>query len=116
MEKAYRCLDSQYCARRITRRIIILVIQAFRSAATEELFVTKRHRRFASIASIAVRKLQMLEEAEVLADLREPPGNRLEALRGDREGQHSIRVNDQFRICFTWKEDGAYDVEIIDYH
>jgi proteic killer suppression protein len=58
----------------------------------------------------------MLEEAEVLADLREPPGNRLEALKGDREGQHSIRVNDQFRICFTWKEDGAYDVEIIDYH
>jgi proteic killer suppression protein len=58
----------------------------------------------------------MLDAAECLEDLRSPPGNRLEALKGDRQGQHSIRINDQFRICFVWQEDGAYEVEIVDYH
>ncbi len=64
----------------------------------------------------ARRKLEMLEAAEVLHDLKVPPGNRLETLHGDRRGQHSIRINDQYRICFTWKEGAAEDVEIVDYH
>ncbi|MGA2438966.1 MAG: type II toxin-antitoxin system RelE/ParE family toxin [Acidobacteriaceae bacterium] len=66
--------------------------------------------------SIALRKLDQLEAAARLDDLRVPPGNRLESLRGNRRGQHSIRINDQWRICFVWKEDGAHDVEIVDYH
>lgn len=65
---------------------------------------------------MALRKLRMLDAAASLADLRVPPGNRLEQLRGDRAGQHSIRVNDQWRICFRWHEADAYDVEIVDYH
>jgi proteic killer suppression protein len=65
---------------------------------------------------IALRKLDQLEAAIGLDDLRVPPGNRLESLRGDRKGQHSIRINDQWRICFVWKGDGAHDVEIVDYH
>jgi proteic killer suppression protein len=65
---------------------------------------------------VALRKLAMLDAAAVLEDLRVPPGNRLEALKGDRAGQHSIRINDQYRICFVWKEDGPHDVEIVDYH
>jgi proteic killer suppression protein len=64
----------------------------------------------------ALRKLRMLNRAESLQDLRVPPGNRLEALKGEREGQHSLRINDQWRICFIWREDGAYNVEIVDYH
>jgi proteic killer suppression protein len=70
----------------------------------------------ARVARVARRKLQRLDAAEDLADLREPPGNRLERLRGDREGQWSIRVNDQWRICFVWREDGAHAVELVDYH
>ena len=69
-------------------------------------------REFANIASVALRRLFTLNNARVLADLLVPPGNRLEALQGDREGQHSIRINDQYRVCFTWKEDGPHDVEI----
>jgi toxin HigB-1 len=68
------------------------------------------------IQAVALRKLRMLNQARVLDDLRVPPGNRLEALRGDREGQHSIRINDQWRMCFVWEEGGAHDVEIADYH
>lgn len=71
----------------------------------------------ADIVNTAIRKLSIIDAAEALDDLRVPPGNRLEALKGDREGQHSIRINDQWRICFTWTEDGgADDVEIVDYH
>ena len=65
---------------------------------------------------MAMRKLKMINDAQVLEDLRTPPGNRLEALQGDRSSQHSIRINDQFRVCFRWLEGKAYDVEIVDYH
>ncbi len=70
----------------------------------------------ADLVRIALRKLTMIENAVLLSDLRSPPGNRLEALTGDRKGQHSIRINDQFRVCFIWTEAGAKDVEIVDYH
>ena len=83
---------------------------------TQRLFETGRSRKFNSFARIAVRKLTQLDIVEHLDDLRIPPGNRLEALRGDRKGQHSIRVNDQFRVCFGWEPNGACDVEIVDYH
>lgn len=92
------------------------MIQSFADSDTERLFRTRESRRWRSIESIAIRKLDMLNSSIYLTDLRIPPGNRLEALRRDRKGQHSIRINDQFRICFTWKEDGAHDVEIVDYH
>ncbi len=73
-------------------------------------------RRFAAIAKIARRKLDMLDAAHALEDLRVPPGNRLERLKGDRASQFSIRVNDQWRLCFVWTEDGPEDVEMVDYH
>lgn len=92
------------------------MIQSFRDGVTQELFPGRRHRHFSNIASVALRKLDQIEAALDLTDLKEPPGNRLEVLKGDRAGQHSIRINDQFRICFLWKDDGAYDVEITDYH
>lgn len=69
-----------------------------------------------AFADVAKRKLDMLDAANKLLDLRSPPGNRLEALKGDREGQHSIRINDQFRVCFRWADNGPTDVEIVDYH
>ena len=75
-----------------------------------------RHRRRANLEAVAMRKLAMLNRAGRLEDLRVPPANRLEALKGDRAGQHSIRINDQFRVCFRWREGDAYDVEIVDYH
>jgi proteic killer suppression protein len=92
------------------------MIQSFKDEDAKELFETGAGRRWASIRVVAQRKLDQLETAINLSDLRLPPGNRLEALRRDRAGQHSIRVNDQFRICFVWKADGAYEVEITDYH
>lgn len=73
-------------------------------------------RRFVNIETVAMRKLAMLNRAAVLEDLRIPPNNRLEALQGDRQGQHSIRVNRQWRVCFVWTESGPKDVEIVDYH
>jgi len=73
-------------------------------------------KRFTNLAAVARRKLRQLEIAMRLEDLRIPPGNRLEALKGDREGQYSIRINDQFRVCFRWTDSGAEDVEIVDYH
>jgi proteic killer suppression protein len=91
-------------------------IQGFRDAETEALFLTRRSRQWGNIGKIAWRKLDMLDAAVVLDDLRAPPGNRLEALAGDRKGLHSIRINDQFRICFRWTKDGPKDVEIVDYH
>ena len=80
------------------------------------MFEGKRIRRFVNIESVAMRKLAILNRAGRLDDLRVPPGNRLEALRGDRRGQYSIRVNDQFRICFVWTRTGPTEVEIVDYH
>ena len=83
---------------------------------TSALSKGERVKRFLSIATVARRKPRQLEIAERLADFRVPPGNRLEALKGDRMGQQSIRVNDQFRLCFRWTDGGAEDVEIVDYH
>jgi len=92
------------------------MIISFRDRETEALARGERVRRFASIETIARRKLRQLQIANRLADLRVPPGNRLEPLKGSRVGQHSIRVNDQYRVCFRWTAAGAEDVEIVDYH
>ena len=92
------------------------MIKSFRSPDTEELFHDRPVARFRAIERPARRKLLYLSQARSLHDLLVPPGNRLEALKGDRKGQHSIRVNDQWRICFRWAEGYAYDVEIVDYH
>ncbi len=92
------------------------MIKSFRCADTEALFNRKRAPRFVNIESAARRKLEQLNQAGRLEDLRIPPGNRLESLKGERSGQHSIRINDQFRVCFRWNETGAEDVEIVDYH
>ena len=92
------------------------MIESFRCRETERLWRTGHSRRFANIAAVAVRKLDMIDAARALDDLRWPPGNRLEALRGDRRGQHSIRVNDRWRVCFVWTGSDARDVEIVDYH
>lgn len=92
------------------------MIISFRCADTENLAKGQRVRRFVNIESVARRKLRQLQIAERLDDLRVPPGNRIEMLKGDRAGQYSIRVNKQFRICFRWTVAGAEDVEIVDYH
>jgi toxin HigB-1 len=92
------------------------MIGSFKCADTETLARGVRVRRFMSIATVARRKLRQLEIANRLDDLRVPPGNRLEALRGNRLGQYSIRINDQWRVCFRWTAAGAEDVEIVDYH
>ncbi len=92
------------------------MIQSFKCKDTLALYDGKSPRRFRTFAAIAERKLAQLDAAQTLAFLRAPPGNRLEALKGDRKGQHSIRVNDQWRICFVWTDVGPRDVEIVDYH
>ena len=92
------------------------MIRSFRCPDTEALHVRRRAKRFVNIESVARRKLRQLELAANLDDLRVPPGNRLEALKGDRAGQHSIRINDQWRVCFRWTEAGVEEVEIVDYH
>lgn len=92
------------------------MIKSFKCAETEAISKGSPVRRFASIATVARRKLRQLEIAAQLNDLRIPPGNRLEVLKWDRVGQHSIRINDQFRLCFRWTDTGPEDVEIVDYH
>ncbi|MEQ1530520.1 MAG: type II toxin-antitoxin system RelE/ParE family toxin [Methylococcales bacterium] len=92
------------------------MIHSFTCLDTEALFHSRVVPRFKNIERVARRKLLQLHAATELASLRIPPGNRLEPLKGDRSGQHSIRINDQWRICFIWREDGARQVEIVDYH
>ena len=92
------------------------MIRSFTCAETEALFNSQVVRRFRNIERVARRRLLQLQAATELASLRVPPGNQLEALKGDRKGQHSIRINDQWRLCFQWLSDGAYQVEIADYH
>ena len=93
------------------------MIRGFGDKNTERLFLRERVKHFSrKLQRAALRKLALLDAAESLDDLAVPPGNRLEKLAGDREGQHSIRINDQWRICFRWSEGDAYDVEITDYH
>ena len=92
------------------------MIRSFKCADTEALSKGIRVRRFVNIAAVARRKLREIEIAGRLDDLRVPPGNRLEVLKGNRAGQFSIRINDQWRVCFRWTEAGAEDVEIVDYH
>jgi len=97
------------------------VIRSFHDQATEDLFNGRntkaaRQRLPQALGQVAARRLDALDQAEMLEDLRVPPGNRLERLRGDRRGQHSIRINDQYRICFQWTDTGPVDVEVVDYH
>ncbi len=92
------------------------MIKSFRCSETQALYEGRHAARFANLKAVAERKLQMLDSANTLGFLRSPPGNRLEAPKGNRIGQHSIRINDQWRICFVWTEDGPSHVEIVDYH
>ena len=92
------------------------MIKTFRAAETRRLWERETVKAFQSIERIALRKLQQLHFATQLSDLLAPGGNRLEALKGDRKGQHSIRINDRWRICFLWRDGDAYNVEIVDYH
>lgn len=92
------------------------MIKSFACKLTQELFETGISKIFSAIAKVALRKLDMLNSAHVLSDLKAPPANRLEPLQGNRKGQHSIRVNDQYRVCFKWRDNNAENVEITDYH
>jgi toxin HigB-1 len=101
----------------LTRDVNIfwVALKSFKCSDTERVFNRVRVKRFRNIEIVARRKLEQLDWSDRLEDLRVPPGNRLEALKGNRSGQHSIRINDQFRLCFVWTADGATDVEIVDY-
>ncbi len=94
------------------------MIKSFADSATEEFWNTGKSRAMppANLRRVALRKLVVIDDAADLRDLEVPPGNRLELLHGDREGQHSIRINDQYRVCFIWRDGNAHDVEIVDYH
>ena len=93
-----------------------MTIRSFKCKDTEALFLGRRVRRWVGIERAALRKLAHLDWSAVLGDLRVPPGNHLEALAGDRKGQHSIRINEQWRVCFVWTPEGPLNVEIVDYH
>jgi len=98
-------------------RYVWSMIRSFKDKETEKIFRGQFSRKIPQdIQRIAARKLEQINAATVLDTLRVPPGNRLEALKHDRRGQHSIRVNDQWRVCFVWRDDNAFDVEIVDYH
>ncbi len=92
------------------------MVRSFRDKKTERFFSGEMVKEFSGFRKVAERKLTMLDNASDIKDLRSPPGNRLELLKGSRAGQHSIRINDQWRICFVWKADGPHEVEIADYH
>jgi proteic killer suppression protein len=92
------------------------MIQSFQCEDTHSLFIARKSRLWSNVQTVALRKLDQLSAAATLDDLRVPPGNRLEPLKAGRDGQHSIRINDQWRICFVWEADGAHNVEIVDYH
>jgi proteic killer suppression protein len=92
------------------------MIQTFKCKETRTLYEGRKPRRFRAFAVVAERKLSQLDAAQTLDFLKAPPGNRLEALKGDRKGQHSIRINDQWRLCFAWTDVGPTEVEIVDYH
>lgn len=92
------------------------MIQSFKCKDTQALYEGRNPRRFKAFAAVAERKLAQLDAAQTLEFLKAPPGNRLETLKGDRKGQHSIRINDQWRVCFDWSGVGPVDVKIVDYH
>ena len=92
------------------------MIRSFRDKDTEATFRQHRVRRLQAVGGVALRRLVQIDSAEELRDLASPPTNRLERLKGDRAGQYSVRINDQYRVCFRWKDSDAYDVEITDYH
>lgn len=96
--------------------IVIVTIKSFKCADTESLFNLRRVARFANLERPALRKLKQLDLAVRIEDMRTPPGNRLELLKGSRAGRWGVRINDQFRICFRWMDNGAEEVEIVDYH
>ena len=98
------------------RNNLPIMIQSFKCKEAQALFEGGQPRRFRAIQDVAERKLAQLAAAQTLDFLRSPPGNRLEALKRDRAGQHSIRINDQWRVCFVWTDNGPADVEIVDYH
>jgi toxin HigB-1 len=93
-----------------------MAIKGFKCKQTQALFLGQRVRRWINVERSALRKLEQLDWSVILEDLRVPPGNKLEALKGNRKGQHSIRINDQWRVCFVWTIEGATDIEIVDYH
>jgi proteic killer suppression protein len=92
------------------------MIRSFADKETEQVFDHRHSRRYAAFERVALRKLRQIHTASTVEELYEPPGNRLERLAGDREGQWSLRINDQYRICFRWRDSDAYEVEIVDYH
>jgi toxin HigB-1 len=96
--------------------MLIVIIQSFQCADTYSLFITRKSRKWNNVLAVALRKLDQLNAAAGLGDLAIPPGNKLELLKGRRKGQYSIRINDQWRICLLWTQEGAHNVEIVDYH
>ena len=110
------CLPGSHLTYNVIRYTLNNMIKTFRCKDTLALFENRTPKRFRSIAMVAERKLQMLDSANAVADLRSPPGNRLEALSGNRKGSWSIRINDQWRLCFRYEGGDAFDVEIVDYH
>ena len=118
VEAGYTRLSRMHYALRNTLAVIAwrMAIQSFSCRYTETLYEGGNPRVFRAVTTVATRKLQMLDVATSLDFLRSPPGNRLEVLRGNRAGQYSIRINDQFRLCFRWTDAGPSDVEIVDYH